>query len=49
MLSSMKMVKMLGFQSDIVHRIESLREEELLKASKLRWVMVYYNSSGLCN
>ncbi|KAK3192091.1 hypothetical protein K4F52_001718 [Lecanicillium sp. MT-2017a] len=46
MLSSMKMVKMLGFQSDITHRIEILRDEELSKASKLRWVMVYYNSSA---
>lgn len=45
-LGSMKIVKMLGFQQHLVDRIQQLREAELLCASKLRWVMVYYNSSA---
>ncbi len=47
MLSSMKIVKKLGFQQNLTRRIQLLREEELWVASKLRWIMVYYNSSGL--
>lgn len=43
----MKGVKMLGIQNNLTDRIQDLREEELLAASKLRWVMVYYNASGL--
>jgi ATP-binding cassette subfamily C (CFTR/MRP) protein 1 len=46
MLGSMKSIKMLGFQSYIASRIQELRKGELLIASKLRWVMVYYNASG---
>jgi hypothetical protein len=46
MLSSMKTIKMLGFQDHLVHLIQKLRREELLAASKLRWIMVYYNASG---
>jgi ATP-binding cassette subfamily C (CFTR/MRP) protein 1 len=46
MLSSMKVIKMLGFQNYLTHRIQELRKEELFAASKLRWVMVYYNASG---
>ena len=47
MLGSMKMVKMLGFQPGLVDRITELRHAELEVASKLRWVMVYYNASGV--
>jgi ATP-binding cassette subfamily C (CFTR/MRP) protein 1 len=47
MLSSMKVVKMLGFQHNLTHRIRELRNKELWAASTLRWVMVYYNASGL--
>ncbi|SMY20782.1 unnamed protein product [Zymoseptoria tritici ST99CH_1A5] len=46
MLSSMKIVKMLGFQSSLVKRIAELRSAELEAASKLRWVMVLYNASA---
>jgi ATP-binding cassette subfamily C (CFTR/MRP) protein 1 len=46
MLSSMKVIKMLGFQNYLAHRIQELRKGELFAASKLRWVMVYYNASG---
>jgi hypothetical protein len=47
MLSTMKVVKMLGYQSSLMSRIQELREEELWAASRLRWVMVYYNMSGM--
>ncbi|RAH71174.1 putative ABC transporter [Aspergillus aculeatinus CBS 121060] len=39
LLSAMKGVKMLGIQQNLTDRIQDLREEELLAASKLRWVM----------
>ncbi|PCH05502.1 ABC transporter, integral membrane type 1 [Penicillium occitanis (nom. inval.)] len=39
-------VKMLGYQSSLTSRIQELREEELWAASRLRWVMVYYNMSA---
>ena len=47
MLQTMKVIKMLGFQNYLSRRIQKLREMELHTASKLRWVMVYYNASGL--
>jgi hypothetical protein len=47
-LKAMKVVKMLGFQDHLSFRIRKLREFELLTAAKLRWVMVYYNASGVC-
>ncbi|KAI0410502.1 ABC transporter-like protein [Xylaria grammica] len=46
MLSSMKIVKMLGLQFNLVNRIQQLRETELWEASKLRWIRVYYNASA---
>lgn len=46
MLSSMKVIKMLGFQHYLARHIQELRKEELFAASKLRWLMVYYNASG---
>lgn len=46
MLSSMKIVKMLGLQTVLADRIQELRTGELLVASKVRWINVYYNSSG---
>lgn len=46
LLSSIKVVKMLGVQNSLTHRIQELREEELHVASKLRWIMVYYNASA---
>ncbi|PQE27279.1 ABC transporter protein [Rutstroemia sp. NJR-2017a WRK4] len=45
-ISSMKVVKMIGLQHDLTNRVQKLRGAELLVASKLRWVMVYYNASG---
>ncbi|KFY68700.1 hypothetical protein V496_00844 [Pseudogymnoascus sp. VKM F-4515 (FW-2607)] len=45
-LSSMKVIKMLGFQRYLSSRIQELRKEELSAASKLRWIMVYYNASA---
>lgn len=47
MLSTIKVVKMLGYQNHLMNRIRELRKEELWAASRLRWVMVYYNMSGL--
>ena len=38
---------MLGYQNYLMDRIQELREEELWAASRLRWVMVYYNMSGM--
>jgi len=42
----MKTVKLLGLQRNLSRRIQELRKEELWAASRLRWVMVYYNASG---
>jgi ATP-binding cassette, subfamily C (CFTR/MRP), member 1 len=46
-LSAMKVIKMLGIQPNLTNRIQELRKGELSVASKLRWVRVYYNASGL--
>ncbi|KAI0814233.1 putative ABC transporter [Xylaria sp. FL0064] len=46
MISSMKTVKMLGFQDKLTRRIQELREEELWMASKQRWIVVYNNASA---
>ncbi|KAI1427713.1 putative ABC transporter [Xylaria sp. FL1777] len=45
-ISSMKVVKMLGFEEKLTRRIEELRKEELWIASKQRWVVVYNNASA---
>ncbi|ETS86194.1 hypothetical protein PFICI_00022 [Pestalotiopsis fici W106-1] len=45
-LKAMKIVKMLGYQDYMSTRIQSLRALELHLASKLRWIMVYYNASA---
>ncbi|KAI1842151.1 hypothetical protein JX266_011684 [Neoarthrinium moseri] len=45
-LRMMKVMKMLGFHNHLSRRIQKLREIELRAASKLRWVMVYYNASA---
>jgi ABC-type multidrug transport system fused ATPase/permease subunit len=47
MLSTMKVVKMLGYQNHLMNRIQELRGEELWAASRVRWIMVYYNMSGI--
>lgn len=47
MLGSMKVVKMLGLQHCMQDSTQNLRKEELSTASKVRWIMVYYNASGL--
>jgi ATP-binding cassette subfamily C (CFTR/MRP) protein 1 len=47
MISSMKSIKMLGLQTSFASRIQKLRVVELSVASRVRQVMVYYNSSGL--
>lgn len=46
MISSIKMVKMLGLQKALSTRIEQLREKEMELAAKVRWMMVYYNACG---
>ncbi|KAG2005232.1 hypothetical protein GB937_008929 [Aspergillus fischeri] len=46
MLSTMKVVKMLGLQHNFTRRIQELREAELRAASKLGWIMVFYNASA---
>ncbi|KAL2127939.1 hypothetical protein VTI74DRAFT_9944 [Chaetomium olivicolor] len=46
MLSSMKVIKMLGLQHCMASCIRHLREEELERASRARWIMVYYNASA---
>ncbi|KAF2421220.1 putative ABC transporter [Tothia fuscella] len=46
LLSSMKTVKMLGFQHRLTHHIRDLRKEEIQIASRLKWIMVYYNASA---
>ncbi|KAL2070754.1 hypothetical protein VTL71DRAFT_13780 [Oculimacula yallundae] len=46
MLSSIKAVKMLGFQYVLTNYDGELRVQELQAASKLRWIMVYYNASA---
>ncbi|KAM0171092.1 hypothetical protein ACHAPF_008462 [Botrytis cinerea] len=45
-ISSMKIIKMIGLQHNLTRRVQQLRKEELWVASKLRWVMVYYNASA---
>ncbi|KAJ8131478.1 hypothetical protein O1611_g2147 [Lasiodiplodia mahajangana] len=45
-ISSMKVIKMLGLQSHLTRRIRELRDAELWSGSKLRWVTVYYNASA---
>ncbi len=47
MLGSMKVIKMLGLQNCVANRTRHLREEEMEAASRVRWIMVYYNASGL--
>ncbi|KAJ8063871.1 hypothetical protein OCU04_007725 [Sclerotinia nivalis] len=37
---------MIGLQHTLANQIQKLRKEELWVASKLRWVMVYYNASA---
>ncbi|KAB5513252.1 ABC transporter-like protein [Coniochaeta sp. 2T2.1] len=46
MLAHMKVVKMLGFQRLLAEGIQSLRRAELSAASKVRWMMVWYNASA---
>ncbi|KAH3540206.1 hypothetical protein KXV64_006099 [Aspergillus fumigatus] len=46
MLSRMKTIKMLRLQHNFSHRIQELREAELQAASKLGWIMVFYNASA---
>ncbi|KAI5920739.1 putative ABC transporter [Camillea tinctor] len=45
-LSSMKIIKMVGFQNYASNRVRQLRDAELSAASKVRWMMVYYNASA---
>lgn len=47
MLGSMKVIKMLGLQNCVANLTRRLPEEELNTASRVRWVMVFYNASGL--
>ncbi|KAK4248096.1 P-loop containing nucleoside triphosphate hydrolase protein [Corynascus novoguineensis] len=46
LLSSMKLIKMLGLQQAVASRIQPLRKEELSTAARVRWTRVYYNASA---
>lgn len=46
MLGFMKVIKMLGLQHCMANSTLRLRKEELDTASRVRWIMVYYNASG---
>ena len=46
MLISMKVIKILGLQDCMANCTRYLREEEMETASRVRWIMVYYNASG---
>ncbi|ORY66313.1 putative ABC transporter [Pseudomassariella vexata] len=46
LLGSMKAIKMLGLESAIAAQVQRARETELLVASKVRWMTVYYNASA---
>ncbi|KAK1831127.1 ABC transporter, partial [Podospora conica] len=46
LLGSIKSVKMLGLTSALARRAQSLREEEMHAAAKVRWAMVWYNASA---
>ncbi len=37
---------MMGLQHCLANITRKLREEELRMASRVRWIMVYYNASG---
>ncbi|OKL59922.1 hypothetical protein UA08_04651 [Talaromyces atroroseus] len=45
-LSAMKVIKMLGIQRNLMSHIQELRKRELWAASRLRWIVVYYNASA---
>ncbi|OTB06021.1 hypothetical protein M426DRAFT_319383 [Hypoxylon sp. CI-4A] len=45
-ISAIKNVKMLGLQAAMSTRIQELRQDELHRASKVRWMMVAYNASA---
>jgi hypothetical protein len=47
MLASMKSLKMLGVTAYTESLIQNLRLRELDMASKVRWMMVAYNASGM--
>lgn len=46
LLTAIKPIKMLGLTGPLARRAQSLREEEIHAASKVRWSMVWYNASG---
>ncbi|KAK3500859.1 hypothetical protein B0T13DRAFT_527250 [Neurospora crassa] len=46
MLGSIKTIKMLGLQSIVEKHILGLRQEELDKAKRVRWIMAIYNASA---
>jgi ATP-binding cassette, subfamily C (CFTR/MRP), member 1 len=46
-LSSVKVMKMLGFSTETEALLQRLRAQELDMAKKVRWMMVAYNASGL--
>jgi hypothetical protein len=46
LLSSMKVIKMMGLQHFMADNTHKLRKKELETASRVRWIMVYYNASG---
>lgn len=46
-LSSIKGMKMLGFDKNTKSLLHDLRKQELAKARKVRWMMVAFNASGV--
>ncbi|KAK3301707.1 P-loop containing nucleoside triphosphate hydrolase protein [Chaetomium strumarium] len=46
MLGAMKVIKTLGLQRCMARFIRRLRDDELATASKVRWIMVYYNAGA---
>lgn len=47
MLGFIKTIKMLGLQRIVEKYILGLRQEELDKAKRVRWIMAIYNASGM--
>lgn len=45
-LSSAKTIKMLGMQEAVEQQLLDLRQEEMDKAARVRWIRVVYNASG---
>jgi len=47
MLVSAKSIKMLGISGSIERKVQNLRLHEIDMSKRLKWVMFYYNASGM--